>query len=118
MIPAPKGPGGICSYRQSLDQKPRNQGPRLADNPLDMKLEDYLEGLYRLGMAVGDFWFESHDPLAYRLAERLFEVAEDAAGTRAARNEKLNATRRLGPVNVWGYSALPTSAKCARGRVG
>jgi hypothetical protein len=34
-----------------------------------MKLEDYLEGLYRLGMAVGDHWFESHDPLAYRLAE-------------------------------------------------
>jgi hypothetical protein len=42
-----------------------------------MKLEDYLEGLYRLGMAVGDHWFESHDPPAYRLAERLFEVRRE-----------------------------------------
>jgi len=42
-----------------------------------MRLEDYLEWLYRLGMAVGDFWFKSHDPLAYRLAERLFEVRRE-----------------------------------------
>jgi hypothetical protein len=48
-------------------------------------------------MAVGEHWFETHDPMAYRLAERLFEVRREVERKRERGDGSLNAPQDVEP---------------------